>query len=66
MYYNGKGVLQDYVLSHMWLNLAASKGAKIPRKILGTIAKEMTFAQIAEAQRLAREWTVAFEKREKK
>ena len=56
MYEDGQGVPQDFVLSHMWFNLAGSNELKIAvasRKILET---EMTPAQIAEAQRLAREW----------
>ena len=52
---------QDYVQAHMWYNLAA---ARMPPgeerdtavEIRDTIAKRMTPAQVAEAQRLAREW----------
>jgi TPR repeat protein len=55
MYYEGNGVPLDYILVHMWLNLAAAQGmdAKKPRDAL---AKRMTSEQIAEAQKLAREW----------
>ena len=56
MYGNGKGVPQDYVQAHMWFNLAASKGNEIARKNRDIVAKKMTPTQIAEAQRLAREW----------
>ena len=60
MYYDGKGVPQDYIQAHKWLNLAASqatgKDAERYRSIKGTVAKQMTAEQIAEAQRLAREW----------
>ena len=59
-YYNGEGVPQDYLQAHMWVNLAASKsqGEKNEKyaKARKLIAEEMTSAQIAEAQRLAREW----------
>jgi hypothetical protein len=40
----------------MWLNLAASKGDDKSREIRDQLAKIMTPDQIAEAQRLAREW----------
>tara|TARA_B100001175_G_C18907769_1_gene356396 strand:- start:11 stop:286 length:276 start_codon:yes stop_codon:yes gene_type:complete len=55
MYRNGTGVLQDNVYSHMWLNTAAYEGHKNAKKNRDIIAKEMTPAQIAEAQKLARE-----------
>ncbi len=56
MYYEGKGLPRDYVLAHAWPNLAAAQGndnAIKNREILETL---MTPAQIAQAQRLAREW----------
>jgi hypothetical protein len=56
MYDNGQGVPQDYVQAHMWYNLAAAKGNQTARKNRDIVAKKMTPAQIAEAQRLAREW----------
>jgi hypothetical protein len=56
MYYNGQGVTQDYVQAHMWYNLAVSKGHENATKNRDNVAKKMTPAQIAEAQRLAREW----------
>ncbi len=56
MYYNGQGVTQDYVTAHMWWNIAASKGNAISAINRDLVAKRMTPAQIAEAQKLAREW----------
>ena len=56
MYFYGKGVTQNYVQAHMWFNLAAVKGNETSRKGRGIVAEKMTPAQIAEAQRLAREW----------
>jgi TPR repeat protein len=55
VYITGIGVPQDYVMAHMWLNLAgaSAKEAVMQRD---SIAKMMTPAQIAEAQKLAREW----------
>ncbi len=55
MYALGQGVPKDYVLAHMWMNLAAAKGVKNAGEFLGLLEKRMTPAQIAEAQRLARE-----------
>ncbi len=52
----GDGVLQDYVEAHKWFNLAASQGKKDARKARESLEKKMTAAQLAEAQRLAREW----------
>ena len=56
MYFMGRGVPQDDVQAHMWLNLAAAPGHELPRKIRDNLAEKMTPAQLAEAQRLAREW----------
>lgn len=56
MYDNGRGVPQDYVQAHMWLNLAAAQGIKVAGKMRDVVAEDMTSAQVAEAQRLAREW----------
>jgi uncharacterized protein len=56
MYMGGDGVPKDYVAAYMWLNLAAASG--IPKAAEGREKLEatMTPAQIAEAQKLAREW----------
>lgn len=56
MYYHGQGVPQDYIQAHMWWNLAASQGNESASWNRKKLAKSMTPAQIAEAQRLAREW----------
>lgn len=63
MYYSGQGVPQDYVQAHMWVDLAASRfppSAKEDRDQAShhrdIVASKMTPEQIAEAQRLAREW----------
>ena len=58
VYSNGEGVPQDYTLAHMWFNLAGTD-FEHAREWRDTVAKQMTPAQIAEAQRLAREWTAA-------
>ncbi len=56
MYYSGRGVAQDYVQAHKWFNLAAASGHEIARKERDLLAKKMTPAQIAEAQKLAESW----------
>jgi len=56
LYELGNGVTQDFVQAHMWLNLAASQGDKDAAKNRDRVAGMMTPAQIAEAQKLAREW----------
>ncbi len=56
MYDEGRGVPKDYVLAHMWLNLAAAKGGKDAVKLRDLLEEIMTPVQLAEAQRLAREW----------
>ena len=61
MYVKGWGVPQDHVRTHMWFNLAASRlppgeDRDTSAKLRDNLAVKMTPAQIAEAQRLAREW----------
>jgi len=57
MYESGEGVPQDYVAAFMWLNLSASTGDPQAIDRCDLVAAKMTPAQIAEAQRAAREWT---------
>ena len=56
MYASGAGVPKDYVRAHMWLNIAVAFGNSFMVKHRNRIAKKMTPTQIAEAERLAREW----------
>ena len=61
MYALGNGVLRDFLQIHMWFGLAVSRfppGEDRDKavKAQNTVAAQMTSAQIAEAQRLAREW----------
>ena len=56
MYGTGRGVPQDHVSAHMWFNLAAAQGDTNAAKDRDTAAGFMTPAQIAEAQKLARDW----------
>jgi uncharacterized protein len=61
LYETGKGVPQDFIQAHMWYNLAASDaqdavGSETSSQMRDLVAAKMTPAQVAEAQRLAREW----------
>ena len=60
LYDDGRGVPQDYIQAHKWFNLAASRGSSSVREVAvqsrEEVGSKMTPAQIAEAQRLAREW----------
>jgi TPR repeat protein len=56
MYANGQGVPVDYIQAHMWLSLAAAQGNADAQKELDSVARRMSQADIAEAQRLTREW----------
>ena len=63
MYDQGRGVPQDYVDAHTWLNLAASRFTGELRERVVTardaVAERMTSADRSEAQRRAREWHAA-------
>ena len=68
MYQNGRGVPQDFVEAHKWRNLAASRvTGDVQRRFVvsrNALESAMTPEQLAEAQRLAKEWQAAFEKRQ--
>lgn len=55
MFNNGYGVTQDYIIAHMWFNISASTGNESAVKNRDLVAGEMTAAQIARAQELARQ-----------
>lgn len=57
MYLKGEGVAEDYILAYKWANLAAAQGYKNAANMKKQLRKRMTRAQIAEAQRLSREWS---------
>ena len=56
MYSRGEGVPKDYVTAYMWRNLAAAQGDEIAKQARDALETPMTPAQIAEAQKLSREW----------
>ena len=56
LYARGLGAPQNFVLAHMWFNLAASRGAAAALKERDALAAKMTPAALDEAQRRALEW----------
>ncbi len=57
MYERGRGVPKDSVQAYRWYTLAAGQGDDLAEKFKNFLEKSMTLDQLAEAQRLAREWT---------
>ena len=56
MYGNGDGVPRDLVFAYMWFNLSAAQGNETAQRNNEMIEQVMTREEIAEAQRLSREW----------
>ncbi len=56
MYHEGYGVTQDRILAHVWFNLAASQRQQTAQEHPEKMAESMPPGQIAEAQRLPRNW----------
>lgn len=52
----GEGVPKDLVLAYMWANLAAAQGNEMAKEARDVWEKQMTPAQIAEGQKLSRDW----------
>jgi hypothetical protein len=50
------GIAQDYVMTHMWFNIADVNGYQDALNKRDSVAEIMTPSQIQEAQKLAREW----------
>ena len=64
-YFYGEEVPQNDIQAHLWWNLAANAGAEWEKDLKDNaydlrwcLEQEMTPEQIAEAQRLASEWTM--------
>ena len=49
-------IATDYVTAHKWFNIAAARGNQEAARLRKEIANEMSEAQIASAQRAARDW----------
>ncbi len=56
MYASGRSGPADMVSAHKWFNLAALRGNAEAARLRREIAEEMSEAEIATAQRAAREW----------
>jgi len=56
MYAKGQGVIQDYVMAHMWFNITSSNGYKDSANKRDVIARGISAEQRSEAHKLAREW----------
>ena len=56
MYAAGRTVPADLVSAHKWFNLAAMRGNPEANRLRREIAGEMSAAEIAAAQRAARDW----------
>jgi TPR repeat protein len=53
IYYNGKGVTRDYVLTYTWWDIAALNGASGAKANLNYISKLMTPEQLSTAKKLS-------------
>lgn len=60
-YSTGQGVGVDMVAAHKWFNLAAVRGVEAAKNWRNQLAAEMSSGQVAEAQRMAREWLRLFQ-----
>ena len=56
MYSTGREVGVDLIVAHKFFNLAAMRGNEAAKRYRMELAREMDKRQIAEAQKLAREW----------
>ena len=57
------GVTCDLIEAHNWFNLAASRGHEEAAWCRADVSDEMTAREIAEAQRRARQWLSAGQRR---
>jgi TPR repeat protein len=60
--YVGKGTPKDNVMAYVWWNIAAAQGDKNAEKNRGIIEGEMAPNQIAEAQKLSKEYYAKYVK----
>jgi uncharacterized protein len=56
IYYKGLSIPKNYIQAYMWWNVAALGGHPEAKKNLSVVAKNMTQAQIAEANKMASNW----------
>ena len=60
MYGKGEGVPKDDVQAYAWLSIAAAQGNESAKETTDIVTGRMTRAQIAEAQKLSREYWEAY------
>jgi hypothetical protein len=56
MYSTGRSVEADLIEAHKWFNIAATRGCAEATELRAEVAREMSRAEIAAAQRKARDW----------
>ncbi len=56
MYSTGRDVEADIIEAHKWFNLAAIRGNEDAKIYRSELAREMSKADVAKAQKRAREW----------
>jgi TPR repeat protein len=56
MYYKGNGTKQNYILAHMFFNIASLSGNDKAGKSRDKLSQKMTPEQVIEAQKMAKEW----------
>jgi TPR repeat protein len=59
MYNNGRGVPKDSTRAYMWFSLSAAHGNQTAAEYREIVGRDMSKAQVAAAQKLARDWTNA-------
>ncbi len=56
----GEGVPEDDIQAYAWLSIAAAQGDELAKENKDILTKEMTREQIADAQKLSREYWQAY------
>lgn len=59
MYSAGRDVDIDLITAHKWFNLAALRGNEAAKTYRMEIARDLSRADVAKAQRMARQWLAA-------
>ena len=60
MYANGEGVPEDDIQAYAWISIASAQGKENSKNAKEILTREMTRAEIAEAQKLSRKYWEAF------
>jgi TPR repeat protein len=63
MYFLGQGGPPNNVLAYKWFSLSSAEGHMSARVGLEILAGAMTPTEIAQARKLARDWTEEFKKK---